>query len=218
MPSEEEKLAPARRTMIREHLQRRGITDSRILNAFRRVPRERFIPPKHLRDAYADHPLPIGRGQTISQPYIVALMIQELDVQPTDRILDVGSGSGYQTALLAMLGEEIFAVEQFADLSERAQKTLNGLGITNVHFRVGDGSVGLSDEAPFERIICGAAAPKLPAPWIEQLADGGRIVFPVGGRDSQTLLRVEKHGRDIRQTNICGVRFVPLLGEKGWAR
>ncbi len=218
MPSEEEKLARARRTMIRGHLQDRGITDPRILDAFRRVPRERFVSPKHLRDAYADYPLPIGLGQTISQPYIVALMIQELDVQPSDRVLDVGSGSGYQTALLATLAEKVFAVEQFADLSERAQKTLNDLGITNVHFRVGDGSVGLPDEAPFERIICGAAAPDLPAPWVEQLVDGGRIVLPVGGRDSQTLLRVEKHGPDIRQTNICGVRFVPLLGEKGWAR
>ncbi|MBN1555926.1 MAG: protein-L-isoaspartate(D-aspartate) O-methyltransferase [Phycisphaerae bacterium] len=216
MASEEQKFVAARRNMIERHLRARGIRDPRVCEAFRLVPREWFVDDAYKSDAYVDSPLPIGNGQTISQPYIVALMLQELDVHPEHRVLDVGAGSGYQTALLSHLAAEVHGVERIETLADRAVKTLAKLNLTNVTIHVGDGSLGWPDHAPYDRIICGAAAPDVPPAWIEQLTDGGVIVTPAGPRDVQTLRRVEKHGTEIRRTELCGVRFVPLLGEQGW--
>jgi len=216
MPNEEEKLASARRRMVEAHLRGRGIADERIVRAFLSVPRERFVERAYRAEAYADHPLPIGEGQTISQPYVVALMLQELDVRPTHRVLDVGAGSGYQSALLGHLAAEVHAVERIESLASRAQNVLRNLGITNVTIHVGDGTAGLPGEAPFDRIVCGAGAPDVPPAWVDQLVDGGRIVLPVGPRDVQTLLRVEKHGQALRRVELGGVRFVPLIGRSGW--
>ncbi|MBN1942343.1 MAG: protein-L-isoaspartate(D-aspartate) O-methyltransferase [Phycisphaerae bacterium] len=216
MSSEEQKSAARRRDMIERHLRARGIRDPRVCQAFDRVPREAFLDEKHRAEAYADSPLPIGCGQTISQPYVVALTLQELSVQPEHRVLDVGSGSGYQTALLSYLAAEVHAVERIETLASRAMETLKRLGVTNATVHIGDGSLGLPAFAPFDRIVCGAGAPDIPNAWIEQLADGGRIVAPVGPRDVQTLLRVEKHGEHLRRVDLGGVRFVPLIGEQGW--
>lgn len=218
MSGEAQKFAAAREEMIERHLRARGVTEERICRAFREVPREAFLEEAYRRNAYADSPLPIGYGQTISQPYVVGRMLQELDVQPFHRVLDIGAGSGYQTALLARLAAEVHAVERIEPLARRAAETLRRLGIANATVHTGDGSLGLPEHAPFDRILCGAACPDIPAPWIEQLADGGRIVAPVGPRDVQTILRVEKHGGELRRVESEAVRFVPLLGEHGWGK
>jgi len=212
----EEKLRELRRRMIDLDLRSRGINDPRVLEALEKVPRELFVPPRHRHEAYEDHPLPIGHGQTISQPYVVALMVQQLGPQPQHRVLDVGAGSGYQTAILARLCREVYAIERIAELADRAREALAAVGITNVTVRVGDGSVGWAEHAPFDRIICGAGAPEVPKAWIEQLADGGRIVAPIGDSLSQTLVVVDKHGRDICRRTLCDVRFVPLIGKQAW--
>jgi len=212
----DEKLAAARRRMIDRHLRARRIDNQAVLDAFARTPRHRFVPSRYVGQAYADHPLSIGHGQTISQPYIVALMLQELDLAPDHRVLDVGAGSGYQTALLACLASQVYAVERLADLADRARATLADLGLTNVTLAVRDGTAGWAAHAPFDRIICGAAAPDLPAAWAEQLADGGRIVVPVGGAFSQTLAVYDKRGGEVFRRDVCGVRFVKLIGQDGW--
>lgn len=206
-----------RRQMVTQQLQARGIRNQRVLEAFMDVPREMFVPAQFAEEAYEDHPLAIGHGQTISQPYIVALMMQELDPQPTDRVLDVGAGSGYQTALLARLANEVFGIERLEELTEQAMATLGALNVRNVSLCTGDGSLGWPEEGPFNGIICGAGTPETPQAWIEQLADGGRIVVPVGGHDFQTLLRMERHGDEITRRQLCDVRFVKLVGEQGWA-
>ena len=180
------------------------------------LPRERFMDPLRRHEAYEDRPVPIGAGQTISQPYIVALMTQELNVQPDHRVLDVGAGSGYQTAVLARLAGEVFAIERIAELARRAAEVLGELGIDNVTLTVGDGSVGWEAHAPYDRILCGAAGPDVPTSWIRQLADGGRIVMPTGGPEVQTLIAVDKHRGEVRRREICGVRFVRLIGKEGW--
>jgi len=205
-----------RQRMVEYQLRLRGIHDERILQAFAEVPRERFIPPHYRDEAYEDHPLPIGHNQTISQPYIVALMVQELCPQPHHRVLDVGAGSGYQSAVLARLVRHVYAIERLGELADRATQLLAELGITNASVHTADGTLGLGDEAPFDGIICGAAAPQVPQPWIDQLADGGRIVVPVGEVFSQSLLVLHKQGDRIRRREICGVRFVRLIGEHGW--
>ncbi len=213
-----DKFAARRRGMIERHLRSRGIDHPAILKAFAEVPRERFIPASKFGQAYGDHPIPIGHGQTISQPYVVALMLQELDTLPEHRVLDVGTGSGYQTALLAKLVERVYAIERIDELAEAAAAALAELNLTNVSFRTGDGSLGWSEEAPFDRIICGAGAPDVPAPWVDQLIDGGRIVLPVGRIESQVLVVVEKTGSRTRTREICGVRFVRLIGKEAWPR
>jgi len=202
--------------MVEHQLRMRGIDDKRILDAFAAVPRERFVPRRYRDEAYADRPVPIGHDQTISQPYIVALMVQELLPQPHHRVLDVGAGSGYQSAILARLVKCVHAVERLGVLAERARQTLAELGVTNVSVHTADGTLGLGDEAPFDGIICGAATPQVPQPWIDQLADGGRIVVPVGEMFSQSLVVLHKHGDRVRRRQICGVRFVKLIGEHGW--
>ena len=212
----EEKLAQQRQAMVEHQLRARGIHDEAVLRVFSEVPRERFVPPQRIREAHADHPVPIGHGQTISQPYIVALMIQELAVAPEHRVLDVGAGSGYQTAILARLVRHVYALERIEDLADRAIQVLAETNASNVTVCVGDGSLGWPEEAPFDRIICGAAAPEVPLPWIDQLADGGRIVLPVGGQEIQTLVKVDKPGGQTRRREICDVRFVKLIGRHGW--
>ena len=198
-------------------LRARGIRSQEILDAFRSVPRELFLPPEQAGRAYDDCPMPIGFGQTISQPYIVALMLQELDVRKHHRVLDVGAGSGYQTAILARLVAKVCALERIEDLTERAMGVLAGLGIANVTICTADGSVGWPEEAPFDRIICGAAGPDIPQAWIDQLVDGGVIVAPVGGEGVQKLVRVEKKGNVVRRDQLADVRFVRLIGKAGFA-
>jgi len=174
------------------------------------------MPAERSTEAYADHPVPIGHGQTISQPFVVALMIQELDPQPEHSVLDVGAGSGYQTALLARLVRHVYAIERIDELARQAMSALALLNVTNVSLRTGDGTVGWPEHAPFDRIICGAGAPDVPPAWIEQLVDGGRIVMPVGGLDSQTLVAVDKSRGKVLRRDICDVRFVKLIGQAGW--
>ena len=212
----EEKLVVARRQMVASQLKGRGIDTPSVLEAFGAVPRERFLPREHRPEAYADLPVPIGQGQTISQPYIVALMVQALDPLPHHNVLDVGAGSGYQTAILARLARHVYALERIEEFTERAISVLGSLNVNNVTLCTRDGSLGWAAEAPFDRIICGAAAPDVPAAWIEQLADGGRIVVPVGGLEIQTLLVLDKRGDTVHRRELCEVRFVKLIGKQGW--
>ncbi len=207
----------ARNKMINAQLRKRGIHDRRVLEALANVPRELFIPADLAGRAYEDCPLPIGYGQTISQPYVVALMLQLLESGPEDRVLDVGSGSGYQSALLGRMVKSVYGIERIIALAASAREALAKLRIENVTIRTGDGSLGWPAEAPFDYIICGAGAPEVPQSWIDQLIDGGRIVMPVGQAASQVLIVAEKHGSEMVRHEICAVRFVKLLGEQGWA-
>ena len=213
---EEDKYAQARNQMVNTQLIPRGIRDPRVLAAMRRVPRHRFVPSPLWDQAHNDYPLPIGEDQTISQPYIVALMVQELRAGPTDRVLDVGAGSGYQAAVLSRLAKHVYAIERLPELADQASSLLADLGYRNVTIRLGDGTLGWPEEAPFDGIICGAAAPDIPPAWIEQLAEGGWIVAPVGGADSQTLLVAQKIAGRLDRRYLCGVRFVKLIGQEGW--
>lgn len=197
-------------------LENLGIDDPAVLRALRAVPRHLFVPPHLLPHAYADTPLPIGEGQTVSQPYIVALSTQALELGPDDRVLEVGTGSGYQTAVLAELAKEVFTVERLAALSEEAQNRLASLGYRNVRFKVGDGTKGWPEEAPFEAILVTAGAPFLPPSLLAQLKEGGRMVIPVGDRTRQDLLLVRKVGGKVEERSLCPCTFVPLIGEEGW--
>jgi len=216
MNGEEEKLALARRRMVDDQLRWRGIANQAVLQVFEQVPRHLFVPPDKMSDAYADHPVPIGCGQTISQPLVVAMMLQDLDVQPSHKVLEIGAGSGYQTALLAKLAGHVYAIERIDELAEKALTALGMLGVDNVTLQTGDGTLGWPEEAPFDRIICGAAAPDVPSPWIEQLAEGGRIVLPVGGKDWQSIVIVDKNAGRIKKTHGSNVCFVRLIGQEGW--
>jgi len=212
----EDNFVRQRRDMIELQLRARGIRDERVLKVMGELPREKFIGPVHRDEAYEDRPVPIGAGQTISQPYVVALMTEALKVEPRHRVLEIGAGSGYQTAILAKLAKEVFAIERIAELAERASKVLLELGIDNVQLRVGDGTLGWPEQAPFDRILCAAAAPDVPEAWIEQLADNGRIVMPIGGPEMQNLFLITKQGDKITHENLGGVRFVKLIGKQGW--
>ena len=188
------------------------ITDSAVLDAIKRVPRHRFVPETHQKLAYDDRPLPIGEGQTISQPFIVALMTQALALAPESKVLEIGTGSGYQTAILAELADEVYTVEVRPELQERARRILRDLGYANIHYRVGDGWQGWPEEAPFDAIIVTAAAHTWPQALIQQLAEGGRMVIPVGAEDwSQTLWLVTKLDGDLIKESLGPVRFVPLI-------
>lgn len=203
--------------LIEKELIPEGITDKKVLDAIYKVKRENFIPPS-LRDrAYGNYPLPIGENQTISQPYIVALMTQALDVKKDDRVLEIGTGSGYQTAILAELARIVYSVERLESLLEKARSNLYSQGYTNVILVLGDGSRGLPEHSPYDKIIVTAAAPKLPDPLIEQLKNGGKMVIPVGSKFTQDLILVEKalNGR-LYQKSLGGCRFVPLIGKEGW--
>jgi len=203
--------------MVEEQIAARGIRDPRVLAAMAELPRHLFVPPPLAARAYSDEPLPIGEGQTISQPYIVAEMTQALALAGSEKVLEIGTGSGYQAALLAMLAREVISVERLAALQERARKVLAALGISNVRLVEGDGSCGAAQEAPFDRIVVTAAAPDVPPPLVEQLADGGIMVIPVGGRWEQTLLRLRKEGDAVRKESLGGCRFVPLVGRWGFS-
>ncbi len=203
--------------MVAEQIVGRGITDTAVIHAMRTVPREHFVLPEYVEFAYSDGPLPIPAEQTISQPYVVALMISLLRLQPEDRVLEVGTGSGYAAAVLSQIVQELYTVERHAELVEYARERLAGLGYDNLFIRHGDGSLGWPEHAPYDGIIVAAGGPKVPQTLREQLAVGGRLVMPVGGRTSQSLVLVERVGQDkFRQKRLQGVRFVPLVGEEGY--
>lgn len=194
------------------------IRDTRVLEAMRRVPRERFVDPDLQAHAYSDRPLPIGYGQTISQPRIVAMMLQELRLQGDERVLDVGSGSGYQTAILAELAREVFAVELIPGLVEKSRRVLSDLGYKNVSVHLAGEELGLPSEAPFDAIVVAAAAPRIPMSLVEQLAEDGRLVIPVGGRSRQELMLVERSREGFKVSRRGGCGFVPLIGKEAFAR
>jgi protein-L-isoaspartate(D-aspartate) O-methyltransferase len=202
--------------MVERQIEARGVRDQRVLAAMREVPRHLFIPPPHDRDAYADCPLPIGNSQTISQPYIVALMTELLHPKPGDHVLEIGAGSGYQAAVLSVLVRDVTTVERLAPVADLARHNLAALGYNNVTVIVGDGTMGYAEHSPYDGIIITAATPEIPAPLIGQLAEGGRLVAPVGGRDVQELVVLEKLQGRISTEHHGGVRFVPLIGEHGW--
>ena len=202
--------------MVRNQLEAWGISDPRVLEAMRRVPRELFVPDAERSAAYYDGALPIGEGQTISQPYVVAHMTETLHLQGSEKVLEIGTGSGYQTAVLSLLAAEVYTVERIARLSQQAQKTLAAFGAANVHFRVGDGSLGWPEHGPYDAILVTCAAPALPQPLVEQLAEGGRMIAPVGPRGYQDLVLVRRVGEKVTQDRLSPVAFVPLIGEHGW--
>ena len=207
----------ARLAMIRVQLQRRGITDTRVLQAMREVPRHAFVPVEWQPEAYSDRPLPIGDDQTISQPYMVAMMTQSLALQGHESVLEVGTGSGYQAAVLSRLVAHVYTIEYLPTLAESARAILQRLGYTNVQVITGDGSLGLPAHAPYQGILVAAAAPHVPQPVLAQLAEGGRLVIPVGSITNQDLLIVTRHQDDYTQVRSVPCRFVPLLGQEGWA-
>ena len=202
--------------MIEEQLTRRGITDERVIGAMRRVPRHLFV-EEALRDrAYGDHPLPIGEHQTISQPYIVALMTSLLALEGKEKVLEVGTGSGYQTAVLAALARRVCSIERLPALAARARAVIEGYGITNVWIRVGNGTLGWPDEAPFDRILVTAGGPTVPPPLFQQLAVGGRMIVPIGDTANQTLTLVENAGGTMKTTTYGDCTFVKLVGKYAW--
>ncbi len=216
MPAVGRDYAALRAAMVEWQLRQRGIRDPRVLDALREIPRHEFVPPQLISQAYDDCPLPIGEGQTISQPYMVAAMTEAAELSGSETVLEVGTGSGYQAAVLARLAARVYTIEQHASLSAAAEERLSRLGMTNVTCIVGDGSLGYEEAAPYEAIIVTAGAPEVPATLLEQLADGGRLVIPVGRCDSQELLLVRKHGADVTRETVNYCRFVPLTGRYGW--
>lgn len=206
----------ARELMVERQLRQRGITDERILEAMRQLPRHEFLPPDKQEEAYEDYPVSIGWGQTISQPYMVALMLQLLEPAPENKVLEVGAGSGYVAALLGMLCSSVYAVEIVPELAARARQTLKRLNIHNVHIIHGDGTLGYPAAAPYDRILVSAAAPTIPPPLVEQLAEGGKIVVPVGGRVYQTCEVGTKMNGELHMRRSIECLFVPLRGEYGW--
>ena len=202
--------------MVQEQLRARGIRDERVLGAMARVPRHEFVRPEERDEAYEDHPLPIGEGQTISQPFVVAAMLEALALRPEDAVLEVGTGSGYETAVLAELVRSVYSIERIAVLAEHARAVLERLGYGNVTVVQGDGSQGLPEAAPFDAIVVSAAAPRLPQSLMDQLRDGGRLVIPVGSGFTQELQLVRKIGDSNTVLYLDGVRFVPLIGRDGF--
>ncbi len=209
-------LIQARLQMVAQQIKGRGIVDVRVLGAMSEIPRQLFISADLLPDAYDDHPLPIGHGQTISQPYIVALMTSLLKLKGNEKVLEIGTGSGYQAALLGKLAAQVHTVERIPELVEAANASLSQLGMDNVHVHLGDGSLGWPAEAPYDGILVSAASPEVPACLPEQLAPGGKLVIPVGARWRQMLQVWEMHGNKLEKKEILPVVFVPLRGEKGW--
>jgi protein-L-isoaspartate(D-aspartate) O-methyltransferase len=211
-------LTAARLAMVEEQLRCRGITDQRVLEAMSKVPRHEFLSCQYQWDAYADHPLPIGEQQTTSQPYIIAVMLQAAEVKWPDRVLEIGAGSGYQTALLCELAREIFAVERYAALAEEVSRKLEKLAYKNATVVTGDGSLGFPEHAPYDAIIVAAAAPRVPPALVEQLAPGGRLVIPVGDAQQQVLQLARKDAAgNLTVSSLESCRFVPLVGQQGFA-
>jgi len=202
--------------MIEKQLRRRGISDAAVLATMTAVPRHEFVPEELRSKAYEDVPLPIGGGQTISQPYIVAAMTAALQLQPGDRVLEIGTGCGYQAAVLSRLAREVFTIERRPELASSASAKLARLGYPNAHVHCGDGTLGLPELAPFDAILVAAAAPGVPEPLLAQLAEGGRMILPVGDAEHQELRLIERRGDDFPTKMLEGCRFVPLLGYHGW--
>lgn len=205
-----------REEMVNTQLAPRGIKDERVLEAMMRVPRHLFVPGRARQNAYDDMALPIGNGQTISQPYMVAVMTELLGLTGSEKVLEIGTGSGYQAAILAELSREVYSVERISELADEASRKLSSLSYGNVHVRSGDGTLGWPEEAPFDRIIITAAAPKIPDPLIEQMTENGILVVPVGSRLSQQLLRITKREKGLLQEYYTPCVFVPLIGAHGW--
>ncbi|MDP2965231.1 MAG: protein-L-isoaspartate(D-aspartate) O-methyltransferase [Pelolinea sp.] len=206
----------AREAMVENQIISRGITDARVLAAMRAVPRHEFVPDQFLEEAYDDHPLPVGEGQTISQPYIVALMTSHLELTGKEKVLEIGTGSGYQAAVLSRLAKEVHTVERIPELASKAEATLKQFGYVNVIVHVGDGSLGWPEAAPYDRIIVTAAAPSVPVALTDQLKVGGRLIIPVGERWHQVLEEWKKTVSGLEKKEVLPVVFVPLLGQKGW--
>jgi protein-L-isoaspartate(D-aspartate) O-methyltransferase len=215
-PELEEKFRDQREEMVGQQLRRRGIYAENVLAAMNEVRRHEFVPPEGRDRAYADGPLSIGDGQTISQPLIVAVMASALELTGIERVLDVGTGSGYNAAVLSHLAREVFSIERHASLADAARERLTRLGYRNVLVVTGDGSEGWPEAGPFDAIVVAAAAPGVPKPLGEQLAEGGRLVIPVGGFEKQDLLQIIRQGQDFVQRSLCPCRFVPLTGHYGW--
>ena len=210
-------LEARRNDMVEHQIEARGVNDTIVLGAMRKVPRHLFVPPEYADSAYADRPLPIGHGQTISQPYMVAVMTEALQLRGHEKVLEVGTGSGYQAAILAEIADHVVTVERQLELARSAGATLKQLGYVNIELVVGDGSKGHQARAPYDGIVVTAGAPDIPLVLIDQLAEGGRLVIPVGNSFQQTLTRVIRHGDGHKTERLEGCVFVPLIGEYGWA-
>jgi protein-L-isoaspartate(D-aspartate) O-methyltransferase len=206
----------ARLKMVEEQLTSRGIKDSRLIEAMKKIPRHLFVEEALQSQAYTDHPLPIGEKQTISQPYMVALMTEALLLTGKERVLEIGTGSGYQTAILAEMSEKVFSIERIRPLAIRARKLLYDLGYFNVEIKIFDGTFGWMEESPFDAILVTAGSPDIPQPLIDQLAPGGRLVIPVGDAFVQELFRVTKTEEEVKKEDLGGCRFVKLIGKYGW--
>jgi protein-L-isoaspartate(D-aspartate) O-methyltransferase len=202
--------------MVEHQLRARGISDERVLEALRRVPRHLFVPAARRDRAYDDTPLPLGEGQTISQPYMVAWMTELLELEGREVVLEVGTGSGYQAAVLGVLAKKVYTIERIPQLADEARKILDQLGVDNIEIVVGDGSKGLKEHAPYDRILVTAGSPSVPQVLVEQLADGGRLIIPVGPASMQMLTVVTRHGSEIETHEVGGCVFVPLVGMYGW--
>lgn len=205
-----------RDNLIDHQLRQKGISDTRVLEAMKNIPREDFVPPEYESMAYRNGPLPIGEGQTISQPYIVALMTQCLELKPDDKVLEIGTGSGYQMAVLLEMGARVYSVERIPELASRAENILRSLGYKDVHIKRADGTEGWPEEAPFDAILVTSGAPSVPEPLKQQLADGGRLVIPVGSPHSQRLYKIVKTDAHFTTIVITPCVFVPLIGKYGW--
>jgi protein-L-isoaspartate(D-aspartate) O-methyltransferase len=208
--------AAERRRMIETQIRKRGVSSPRVLEAMASVPRHEFVPLKFRNEAYADKPLPIGEGQTISQPYMVAAMTEALELSGSERVLEIGTGSGYQAAVLSLLVQQVITVENHTSLALAAQERLTNLGYENVHVHNGDGSAGFPDAAPYDAILVTAGAPEIPQAFASQLQEGGRLVIPVGDRDNQELVRGRMENRELKFRVLFHCKFVLLLGRYGW--
>ncbi|MBN2173553.1 MAG: protein-L-isoaspartate(D-aspartate) O-methyltransferase [Bacteroidales bacterium] len=204
-----------RENMVFTQIKARGVHDKKVLDAMLKVERHRFVPEEYIEEAYEDHPLPVGEGQTISQPYIVAYMTEVLDLDKASRVLEVGTGSGYQAAVLAEICDSVYSIEIFSSLADKAKKTLESLNYTNVFIKTGDGYKGWKEHSPFDAIIVTCAPSHIPDPLQEQLAEGGRMIIPVGEHYSQELVLLEKVNGKLKQKYVLPVRFVPMIDEKG---
>lgn len=210
-------LQSQRDAMVDQQLAARGIKDQRVLDTMRRIPRHRFLSPEHQRQAYEDHPVPIACGQTISQPYMVAIMTELLELSPADRVLEIGTGSGYQTAILASLSAKVVSIERYSELADRARQRLADLGFTNVTVHCRDGTLGYPESAPYDAILVTAGSPSIPPALQAQLTIGGRLLCPIGGREMQTLAKVRRTTQGFETTESIHCVFVPLVGRQGWA-